>query len=77
MRVYSESFKKSVVKKALCEGVVKGRLACKLGISKSTLMIWIRKYRNVITPEKLDLDSIVSDCKEKELDIDFFLYQAP
>ena len=73
MRVYSESFKKSVVKKVLSEGVVMKEVAKKLNIKYATLRNWMKVYRNEVEPDQLDLESIINNCREKNVDIDFLL----
>lgn len=76
MRKYSETFKKSVVKKLLSEGVVHINVARKLNITKNTIYRWIRLYRNEVTPEVPDLDAIFEECREKEVDIDMLLEET-
>lgn len=76
MRLYSETFKKSVVKKVLSEGVVMEQVADKLNIRSCTLKEWIKKYRDKVTPEAPDLDAIIEECREKEVNIDLLLEEA-
>ena len=76
MKLYSETFKKSVVKKVLSEGVIMTQVADRLNISPSTLREWVNKYRDEVTPEAPDLDAIIEECREKEVDIDQLLEET-
>lgn len=75
MRLYSETFKKSVVKKVLSEGVVMVKVARKLNISKGTVRRWIKLYKDEVEPDSPDLDTIVEECREV-VDIDMLLEEA-
>ena len=65
MKLYSETFKKSVVKKVLSEGVIMTQVADRLNISPSTLREWVNKYRDEVTPEAPDLDAIIDSFASK------------
>lgn len=75
MRLYSETFKKSVVKKVLSEGVVMVKVARKLNISKGTVRRWIKLYKDEVEPDSPVLDTIVEECREV-VDIDMLLEEA-
>lgn len=76
MRLYSETFKKNVIQKVLEEGVVQRDVAKKLNIAEGTISDWKKKYKHTVTPKSLDIDSIIEDCKGKDIDIDLLLEEV-
>ena len=76
MKLYSENFKKSVVQKVLSEGVVMRDVAKKLHIDESTIGNWKKKYKDEVTPASPDINSIIEECKGKEIDVDLLLEQV-
>ncbi len=73
--LYTEKFKKEVVKKALSPGVIQTDMCRKLKISPSSVQDWKKKYRSEVAKEILEID-VASILKEEEIDLDRMLREA-
>ncbi len=73
--LYTEKFKKEVVKKALSPGVIQTDMCRKLGISKNSLSSWKKKYRSEVEDEIPEIN-VAEILREEEVDIDRMLYEA-
>lgn len=73
--LYTEKFKKEVVKKALSPGVIQKDICRKLKISESSIHNWKKKYRTEVEKEIVEID-VASILKEEEVDIDRLLGEA-
>ena len=73
--LYTEKFKKEVVKKALSPGVIQTDICRKLKIGKSSVSNWKRKYRAEVEKDIVEID-VVSILKEEEIDLNRMLKEA-
>lgn len=73
--LYTERFKKEVVKKALSPGVIQTDICRKLGIGRSTLSEWKKKYKGEVEQEVEEIN-LAEILQEEEIDIDRMLYES-
>ena len=73
--LYSEDFKRQVVKKALSPGVIQTEICRKLNISGSSLQEWKKKYAAEVSRE-IPLVDLGPLLEEKPVDLEELLRQA-
>lgn len=73
--LYTENFKKEVVKKALSPGVIQRDICRKLKISETALRKWKEKYKAEVKNQIEEID-VAALLKEEEIDIDAVLSEA-
>jgi transposase-like protein len=73
--LYTENFKKQVVKKALSPGVIGADICRKLHISRSAFFTWKRQYAAEMQREVEEID-LAELLKEVEIDVDELLRTA-
>lgn len=73
--LYTEKFKKEVVKKALSPGVIQKDICRKLKISETSIYTWKKKYRSEVEKEIIEID-VAEILKEEEIDIDRMLRET-
>lgn len=73
--LYTEKFKKEVVKKALSPGVIQTDMCRKLKISPSSVQDWKKKYKQEVEKEIAEID-IATILKEEEIDLERMLKRA-
>lgn len=73
--MYTESFKRQVVKKALSPGVMQKDLCRKLGVSLSALSDWKRRYAEEVRGEIEEID-VAALLAEDEVDVEELLRRA-
>lgn len=73
--LYTESFKKQVVKKALSPGVMQKDICQKLGVSVSALAEWKKRYAAEVQTEIQEID-VAALLAEEDVDIEDLLRRA-
>lgn len=73
--LYTEKFKKEVVKKALSPGIFLTDICRKLKISPSAVQSWKKKYRSEVEKEIIEID-VAEILKEEEVDLDRMLREV-
>lgn len=75
MRIYSENFKKQVVKKVLTDGIKQREICRKLDLAENTVRAWRRTYSDEVKKEieQVDIDAFFV---EEEVDIEKLLAEA-
>lgn len=73
--LYTESFKKQVVKKALSPGVMQKDICQKLGVSGSALAEWKKRYAAEVQTEIEEID-VAALLAEEDIDVEDLLRRA-
>jgi len=73
--LYTEKFKKEVVKKALSPGVIQKDICRKLKISEASLYDWKKKYKAEVEKEIVEID-VALILKEEEIDLGRMLRES-
>ena len=73
--LYTEKFKKEVVKKALSPGIIQRDICRKLKISETSLNDWKKKYKQEVEKEIIEID-VATILKEEEIDLERMLKVA-
>jgi transposase-like protein len=73
--LYTENFKKQVVKKVLSPGVIQNDVSRKLNISVSAIKKWKNLYADEVKAEIIQIN-IEALLKEEDIDIDKLLIEA-